>query len=141
MGQPISTDRRRSSLSPPFAKSCGLRLLFLVYISLAWTLAAPADAFTSTAGAISLAPERYDGHAVTLGGTVTNLNQRVSQRGNAYYTFDLQDATGRIRVFSFGQAPCPEGRQAMVDGTFERVKRVEEYTFYNEVTASRVVCR
>ncbi len=78
---------------------------------------------------------------MTLGGAVTNLNQRVSQRGNAYHTFDLQDATGRMRVFSFGQAPCPEGRQAAVDGTFETVKRVGGYTFYNEVTASRVICR
>jgi hypothetical protein len=65
----------------------------------------------------------------------------VSQRGNAYYSFDLQDATGRIRVFSFGQATCPEGREATVEGTFDTVKRVGGYTFYNEVTASRVMCR
>jgi DNA polymerase III alpha subunit len=87
------------------------------------------------------APERYDNNVVTLGGSVTNLQQRVSQRGNPYYTFVLRDTTGRIRIFSFGQAQCPEGRHAVVEGTFERVKRVEEYTFYDEVTASRVTCR
>ena len=139
IGQLISSIGRRFP-SPLFTQLGGFRLL-LVCVTLAWALAPPVEAFTNTAGAILSAPERYDGHTVTLGGAVTNLNQRVSQRGNAYYTFDLQDATGRIRVFSFGQAACPEGRQTIVDGTFERVKRVEEYAFYNEVTASRVVCR
>jgi DNA polymerase III alpha subunit len=106
-----------------------------------WILAEPAQADTATAGAVLQTPERYDRQSVTLAGTVSNLDQRVSQRGNAYYTFDLQDATGRIRVFSFGKVPCPEGKQAIVDGTFEAVKRMGRYTFYNEVTASHVTCR
>ena len=129
-------------MKPMLARS-GILRLHLAWISFALVLALapPVQALSATAGAILTAPERYDKQAVALGGAVTNLSQRVSQRGNAYYTFDLQDTTGRIRIFSFGQAPCPEGRQAIVDGTFERVKRVEEYTFYNEVTASRVVCR
>jgi hypothetical protein len=113
-----------------------------LFLLAAWLLApSPLQAFNATAGAILAAPERYDKQAVTLGGAVTSLSQRVSRRGNPYYTFDLQDATGRIRVFSFGQAPCSEGRQALVDGTFATVKRVGGYTFYNEVTATRVVCR
>jgi hypothetical protein len=122
------------------ARSWAFRVL-LAWVSVAWVLTVPVQAFNATAGAILAAPERYDKQAVTLNGALTNLNQQVSQRGNAYYTFDLQDATGRIRVFSFGQAPCPEGGQAAVDGTFETVKRVGDYTFYNEVTASRVTCR
>lgn len=113
----------------------------IAWAALAGTFAFPVHAFEATARAILAAPERYDGQVVTLGGAVTNLNQRVSQRGNAYYTFDLHDATGRIRVFSFGQAPCSEGGRAVVNGTFETVKRVDQYTFYNEVTASRVMCR
>lgn len=116
-------------------------LWLLVACAIAGVLASPAGAFEAAAGAILAAPERYDRQAVTLGGAITKLDQRVSQRGNAYYTFDLQDTTGRIRIFSFGQAPCSEGRRTVVDGTFEKVKRVGDYTFYNEVTASRVVCR
>jgi hypothetical protein len=115
--------------------------LLVAWATFAGVLASPAGAFEATAGAILAAPERYDRQAVTLGGVITKLNQRVSQQGNAYYTFDLQDTTGRIRVFSFGQAPCPEGRQTVVDGTFETAKRVGDYTFYNEITASRVLCR
>jgi hypothetical protein len=112
----------------------------LVWVCVA-VLAPTVQGFSATAGAILATPERYDKQAVTLSGAVTKLNQRVSQRGNAYYSFDLQDPTGRIRVFSFGQATCPEGREATVEGTFETVKRVGGYTFYNEVTASRVMCR
>ena len=115
--------------------------VFLVLVSLTWVLAPPVGAFEATTAAILSAPERYDRQTVTLSGSVRNLNQRVSQSGNAYYTFDLQDAEGRMRVFSFGQASCTEGRQATVDGTFETVKRVGRHTFYNEVTASRVMCR
>jgi len=122
------------------ARSWASRLL-LALVSLASVLAPSVQAFNATAGAILAGPERYDRQAVTLGGTVTNLSQRVSQRGNTYYTFDLQDATGRIRIFSFGQAPCSEGRQAVVDGTFDTVKRVGRYTFHNEITANRVICR
>jgi hypothetical protein len=116
--------------------------LHLAWVSFALVLvlALPVRALDATADAILKAPERYDKQTVTLGGEVTRLSQRVSRQGNAYYTFDLQDATGRIRVFSFGKAPCPEGRQSTVDGTFETVKRVGNYTFYNEVTAKRVTC-
>jgi hypothetical protein len=45
-----------------------------------------------------------------------------------------------IRVFSFGTAPCRVGG-ATVEGSFEKVKRQGRYTFYNEVTATRVLCR
>lgn len=126
-------------MRPPSARPWSQWLLFS-FVSLVWILAEPAQAYTATAGAVLQTPERYDKQSVTLAGTVTNLDQRVSQRGNAYYTFDLQDATGRIRVFSFGQAPCPAGRQATVDGIFETVRHVGRYTFYNEVTARRVIC-
>jgi hypothetical protein len=126
-----------------FARLYAFRVLLvlLASVSVTWVLAPPARAFEATTSAILSAPERYDKQTVTLSGSVRNLSQRMSQRGNAYYTFDLQDITGRMRVFSFGQASCPEGRQATVDGTFEMVKSVGGYTFYNEVTASRVMCR
>ncbi len=104
-------------------------------------LALPLQAFDATTGGILAAPDRYDRQSVTLNGAITNLSQRESQRGNAYYTFELRDGSGRIRVFSFGQAPCTEGKHVVVDGIFETVKRVGDYTFYNEVSATRVACR
>ena len=84
--------------------------------------------------------DRFDGRPVTISGTIINLQERVSRAGNSYYTFDLSDGKQAIRVFSFGTAPC-RGGVAIVEGSFEKVKRQGRYTFYNEVTASRVMCR
>jgi DNA polymerase III alpha subunit len=84
--------------------------------------------------------DRFDGQAVTLSGTVTNLQEQVSRAGRPYYTFDLSDGTEAVRVFSFGKARCRSGG-ATVDGTFAKVKQQAQYTFPNEVTATRVRCR
>jgi hypothetical protein len=85
-------------------------------------------------------PDRFDGRLLTIGGTITNLQERVSRAGNSYYTFDLSDGKQAVRVFSFGKAPCRVGA-ATIEGRFEKVKRQGRYTFYNEVTATRVMCR
>jgi len=84
--------------------------------------------------------DRFDGQAVTISGAITNLQERVSRAGNPYYTFDLSDGKQAIRVFSFGKVLCRSGA-ATVDGTFQKVKRQGQYTFYNEITATTVACR
>ncbi len=84
-------------------------------------------------------PDRYDGQYVTLSGTITNLRETVSRRGNPYYTFDLSDGKATVRVFSFGTPPCRAGG-ATVEGTYQWIKRQGRYTFHNEVTASRIMC-
>lgn len=85
-------------------------------------------------------PARYDGQIVTLTGTVTSLDVRVSRRGNSYYTFKLDDGSGRVTVFSFGDPPCPKGSTVNVEGQFRRMKEMSGHTFYNQVDASRVTC-
>jgi DNA polymerase III alpha subunit len=84
--------------------------------------------------------DRFDGQTVTMSGAVTNIQERVSRAGNPYYTLDLSDGKQAIRVFSFGAAPCRAGA-ATVEGTFAKVKQQGQYTFYNEVTATKVACR
>ena len=103
-------------------------------------LVTTAHAVNTSPSAILATPDRFDGQTVTISGTIAHLRERVSQRGNLYYTFDLDDGRQAIRVFSFGKAPCRAGG-ATVDGTFEKVKQQGRYTFYNEVTASSVTCR
>ena len=103
-------------------------------------LVTSAKALNTSPSAVLTTPDRFDGQTVTISGTITNLRERVSQRGNAYYTFDLSDGKQAIRVFSFGNAPC-RGGKATVDGTFEKVKQQGRYTFYNEVTATSMTCR
>jgi len=104
------------------------------------TSSASAQLVNTSPSEILGSARRFDGEAVTISGTITNLQERVSHAGNRYYTFDLSDGKQAIRVFSFGSAPCRVGG-ATVEGTFEKVKRQGRYTFYNEVTATKVTCR
>jgi hypothetical protein len=86
-------------------------------------------------------PDRFDGQAVTLRGTVEKYREGVSSDGAPYYKFRLSDEQYGVRVFSSGPSQCRDGMQATVDGTFERVNRLGRHTHYNEVTATRVTCR
>jgi hypothetical protein len=100
----------------------------------------PGAAPDASPSAILANPDRFDGQAVTIQGTVTNLRETVSRRCNPYYTFDLSDGTRAIRVFSFEKAACRVG-VATVEGTFEKVKQVGRLTFHNKITATQVTCR
>lgn len=102
--------------------------------------AASAQTVQTSPSAVLSSPDRFDGQTVIISGTITNLQPRVSRAGNAYYTLDLSDGRQVVRVFSFGQAPCRSG-QAIVEGVFEKVKQQGRYTFYNEITATKVACR
>lgn len=90
--------------------------------------------------AILADPDHFDAQSIIISGTVADVQERVSRAGNPYYTLDLSDGKQAIRVFSFGRAPCRAGT-VTVEGTFNKVKRQGQYTFYNEVTATRVTCR
>lgn len=84
--------------------------------------------------------DRHDRQVVTLAGTMSRLDVRVSRRGNAYYTFTLDDGSGRVTVFSFGQPSCPAGSRVRVEGEFRRAKEVSGHTFYDQIDARRVGC-
>jgi len=102
--------------------------------------APPVGALDASPSAILTNPDGFDGKSVTIHGTITNLRETVSRRGNPYYTLDLSDGRRAIRVFSFGKAPCRSGT-ATVEGTFAQVKQVGRLTFRNEITATQVTCR
>jgi DNA polymerase III alpha subunit len=106
---------------------------------LALATSARAQAPNSSPSEILANPGQFDGKAVTITGTITNVQERISQAGNPYYTVDLSDGKQAIRVFSFGSAICLTGR-ATVEGTFKRVTQQAGYTFFNEVAAMRVMC-
>lgn len=114
-----------------------LGVLGLVLVGL---LSCNRGASESAVKALLSDPAAHDGTLVNLSGTVTNLDVRVSRRGNAYYTFKLDDGGGRITVFSFGSAPCSNGSWANVEGQFLREKTVNGYVFHNQVDATRVIC-
>src|SRR5262249_49181488 len=114
-------------------------LMAVAVLGLLLAPACPVDAVQASPDTILTNPSRFDGQSVTVSGTITNLRETVSRRGNPYYTLDLSDGNRAIRVFSFGKAPCRSGT-AMVEGTFDRVKQVGRYTFHNEITATQVTC-
>ena len=86
-------------------------------------------------------PARHDGQTFTLDGTIAYLDARVSKKGNPYYTFKLDDGSGRLTVFSFGEPPCPARSRVMVEGQFRRVKQQSGHTFRDQIDARRVTCR
>ncbi|MGC2406219.1 MAG: hypothetical protein WA431_07405 [Candidatus Cybelea sp.] len=93
-----------------------------------------ASSAATTIGQILGSPSAYDGHHVDVSGTVEHLEQKVSHRCNPYVTFALCSAQC-IHVFGFG-SPSLSDRQAItVHGTYEAVKHVSGYTFYNEIDA------
>ena len=116
------------------------RALVLAALWLVASNIQPAGALDASPSAILTNPDRFDGQLVTMRGTIGNLRETISRRGNPYYTFDLIDGKRAVRVFSFGKAPCDSGT-ATVEGTFEKVKQVGRLTFRNEITATQVTCR
>ena len=125
----------------PKRRRAHARQAALLSVLFALLVVAHAWAFDASIKDVATSPERFDGKSISLRGNVANLQRRVSAKGNAYFTFDLSDGSGSVRVFSFGQTSCKPGDEAAVDGQFDQVKRVGRYTFRNEVTATRVVCR
>lgn len=110
-------------------------------VVLALVLAGACEAADASVKTVLSDPARYDNQPVSLAGTVNQLDARISRKGNDYYTFTLDDGSGRITVFSFGHPPCTSPDRVAVDGTFRRVKQVGRHTFHNQVDARRVTCR
>ncbi|MBI4636591.1 MAG: hypothetical protein HY727_09620 [Candidatus Rokubacteria bacterium] len=133
--------RESCSAALPFALVSRRLCSFVFVAGLLLALAVPAWPLDTSPADIARTPERFDGKVVTLTGKVTNLQTRVSQKGNPYFTFDLSDGAQAVRVFSYGPPPCPAGATATIEGRFQRVKRVGRYTFYNEIDATTVACR
>ena len=99
--------------------------------------------FASHAGEVRIQsiirnPAQFDGTSVTILGTATAMNKTISRSGNAYSTFEVQDADAGIKIFTWGHPVTRAGDLVQVTGVFQQVKRVRQYTFYNEVEAQSV---
>lgn len=76
--------------------------------------------------------KRYDGKQVVLVGVVRGLKEKVSRRGNHYYTFKIGEGNQMVSVFSYGKATVKEGDRVRVTGKFAVEKRVGYATYRNE---------
>ena len=109
-------------------------------VVVSFVAAVVASALQSSPTEILGNPDRFDGQLVTISGTLTNLQPRVSQRGNTYFTVELSDGRTSITVFKFGEPPCRAGTTATVEGRFQKVKQVGRYEFRNQVDAMKITC-
>jgi DNA polymerase III alpha subunit len=81
--------------------------------------------------------KKYDGKQVVLVGVVRDLKEKVSKKGNAYYTFKIGEGKQTISVFSYGKATVKEGDKVRVTGKFAVEKRVAYATYRNEIDVTK----
>jgi hypothetical protein len=83
--------------------------------------------------------DSYEGRAVSVTGTVSNLKFRALEVGNNYTTFMLASKSGgRIKVFSWGKLTLKAGQKVQVTGVYRKVSKVGPRYFYNQIVASDV---
>jgi hypothetical protein len=92
-----------------------------------------------TVHALATNPKSFD-QPITLQGTATSVKETTSRKGNDYTTFKLQDPNGNdaVSIFSWGHPPLTSGDHVRVDGVFETEHHQGQYTFYNEVEATKI---
>lgn len=81
--------------------------------------------------------KKFDGKQVVLVGTVRNFKERVSKKGNPYYTFKIGEGKQTVSVFGYGKAAVKGGDSVRVTGKFSVEKRVGYAVFRNEIDVSK----
>lgn len=81
--------------------------------------------------------KKYDGKQVVLVGVVRDLKEKVSKKGNPYYTFKIGEGKQTISIFSYGKATVKEGERVRVTGKFAVEKRVAYATYRNEIDVTK----
>jgi hypothetical protein len=85
-------------------------------------------------------PTSFDHQNVSLEGTIISLRETTSRKGNEYTTFKLRDPSGcgDLNIFTWGHPTLANRDHVRVDGIFETEHHQGQYTFYNEVQASKI---
>jgi hypothetical protein len=108
---------------------------FGLCFALTLVAASPAPSASPTRIAdILAAPSSFDGQHLTVNGTVQQLSEKTSRRGNDYTTFDLCDASC-IHAYSYGHPKIANGQTLTVSGKFFADKHVGTLDFKNEIDA------
>ncbi len=86
-------------------------------------------------------PSNFDRQAITFQGTATAVKRKNSRRGNDYTLFKLQGpgGCGTVDVFIWGHPKLSDGDHVRVEGVFETVHHQDQFVFYNQVEATKVV--
>jgi hypothetical protein len=110
-----------------------LRYISFVAALVAFLAPLPAPAETTIAQILAK-PSTYDGVHVTVSGTITKLDRKVSDKGNHYVTLWLC-SDQCILVYGNGTPKITDGQTIKVFGTFSVVRHIGSYTFNNGIYA------
>ena len=114
----------------------------LIAATFVWLLSAAAvgNAADVPICSIIAKPTSFDHQNVSLQGTIAGLKETTSRKGNDYTTFKLQDPSGcgALNIFTWGHPTLTNGDRVRVVGIFETEHHQGQYTFYNEVEATKV---
>jgi hypothetical protein len=111
-------------------------LSLILALTLAAASPAPAPAAVTPTKIVDILanPASFDGQHLSVAGTVGQLAEKTSRRGNDYTTFDLCDTTC-IHVYSYGHPKLTNGQTLTVNGKFFADKHVGSLDFKNELDA------
>ena len=118
-------------------KNAGLKAL----VALCTLLGASAcNASDDSVHAIVANPATYDHRSVALKGTAEGVRETTSRRRNDYTTFKLRESNGSeaLSVFIWGHPTLGNGDCIQVEGVFEVEHRQGQYTFRNELEATKL---
>ncbi len=115
-----------------------IRTLYVFALAALILLAQPLSAQQQvTVQALLSEGKKYDGKQVVVVGVVRDLKEKVSRRGNHYYTFKLGEGEQTVSVFSYGRPTMKDGDRVRVTGKFAVEKRVGYATYRNEIDVTK----
>ena len=80
----------------------------------------------------------YDGRAVAVRGTVTNVYARVYRSGYRYQSA-IVCSGACVRVFQRTVTSIRVGDRVVVRGTFHRIVRADGYVFHNQISIVEIL--
>ncbi len=107
---------------------------FIAFIGACALLTAPVLAADSI-DAIIANPSAFDGKAVQVHGTVADVKQKTSRKGNDYTLFDVCE-TKCVHIYAHGKVGVTDGAIVTITGTFTAVKHMDNFDITNQIEAN-----
>jgi len=78
-------------------------------------------------------PRLYHKKKIAVVGKIDEVTEKLSIRGNEYYTTKLTDGKSTVNIFSFGDPDVKEGQVVRVIGYYTTIKYLDPWIFENEL--------
>jgi hypothetical protein len=83
--------------------------------------------------------KKHDKTNICVKGTAAVLFRKTSRKGNAYFTFWLNEGSARVKVHSFGVPDFGEGEEVEACGRFTIEKRLSGRIFHDQISAQIIL--